>query len=184
MYTYTCTCTCICVVDLYILPLSLSISLSHTHTHTHSHSAHILPLLLNLLESRELHVRMILLSHLPSFAAIIPQHELLATVLPEVLVGLKDARGEVVSATLHTLAELVPLLGPEAVIGTSRQHIFTDSQPRVRCALIGECGGGRGRVGEAGGVVLVCECVLWRMLNSEKGKAKLFQDNSDLRRRR
>ena len=103
---------------------------------------------------------MILLSHLPSFAAIIPQHELLATVLPEVLVGLKDARGEVVSATLHTLAELVPLLGPEAVIGTSRQHIFTDSQPRVRCALIGECGGGRGVWGRLGELSWFVVCVM------------------------
>ena len=58
------------------------------------------------------------------------------TVLPEVLVGLKDTRGEVVSATLHTLAELVPLLGPEAVIGTSRRQVFVDSQPRVSHGVI------------------------------------------------
>ena len=57
--------------------------------HTHTISAHILPLLLNLLESRELHVRMTLLFHLPSFASIIHQQELVSTVLPEVLVGLK-----------------------------------------------------------------------------------------------
>lgn len=56
---------------------------------------------------------------------------LVDTVLPEVLVGLKDTRGDMVSATLHTLAEMVPLLGPEAVIGTSRRQVFTDSQPRV-----------------------------------------------------
>ena len=94
-------------------------------------SAHILPLLLNLLESREFHVRMILLAHLPSFACVIPQQELVNTVLPEVLVGLNDTRGEMVTATLHTLAELVPLLGPEAVIGTTRRQVFIDSQPRV-----------------------------------------------------
>ena len=46
--------------------------------------------------------------------------------------GLNDTRGEVVTATLHTLAELVPLVGPEAVIGTTRRQIFVDSQPRVR----------------------------------------------------
>ena len=95
-------------------------------------SAHILPLLLNHLESRELHVRMTLLAHLPSFACVIHQQVLVGTVLPEVLVGLNDTRGEVVTATLHTLAELVPLVGPEAVIGTTRRQIFVDSQPRVR----------------------------------------------------
>ena len=59
------------------------------------------------------------------------------TVLPEVLVGLKDSRGEVVSSTLHTLADLVPLIGPEAVIGTSRRQVFVDSQPRVGVLYLG-----------------------------------------------
>ena len=56
-------------------------------------------------------------------------------VLPEVLVGLNDTRGEMVTATLHTLAELVPLLGPEAVIGTTRRQVFIDSQPRVSVCM-------------------------------------------------
>ena len=84
---------------------------------------------------------MTLLAHLPSFACVIAQQELISTVLPEVLVGLNDTRGEVVTATLHTLAELVPLVGPEAVIGTTRRQIFVDSQPRVRvfvCAYVRE----------------------------------------------
>ena len=119
-----------------ISQMCLSLSLLHIRLC----SAHILPLLLNLLESRELHVRMTLLAYLPSFACVIPQQELVSVVLPEVLIGLNDTRGELVSATLHTLAEMVPLIGPEAVIGTTRRQVFVDSQPRVRmCKCVCVC---------------------------------------------
>ena len=54
-------------------------------------------------------------------------------VLPEVLVGLSDDRDEVIQFTLHALADLVPLLGSEAIIGDglNRGALFTDSMPRV-----------------------------------------------------
>ena len=45
--------------------------------------------------------------------------------------GLKEVQPEVVQATLHALGDLVPLVGPEAVIGTTRRPIFADTKPRV-----------------------------------------------------
>ena len=47
-------------------------------------SCHVLPLLLNLLESRDLHVRLVLLENISGFAPIIRREELTDTVLPEV----------------------------------------------------------------------------------------------------
>ncbi len=40
-------------------------------------------------------------------------------------------KDDIVQATLHALADLIPLLGAEVVIGTHRKHIFADTKPRV-----------------------------------------------------
>ena len=37
-----------------------------------------------------------------------------------------------VQATLRALADLVPLLGADVVMGTSRTAVFADTKPRVR----------------------------------------------------
>ncbi len=93
--------------------------------------SHIIPVLLNLLESRDQHVRLTLLAHLGGYAPLCEEEELVSVVLREVLVGLKDSSDQVVGATLRALGDLVPLLGGDLVMGTSRRHIFTDAQPRV-----------------------------------------------------
>ena len=52
-------------------------------------------------------------------------------ILPEVLIGLKDYRVEMIQATLHALGDLVPLVGTEAVLGRSTEQLFADAKPRV-----------------------------------------------------
>ena len=47
-----------------------------------------------------------------------------------------ESNDEMVQATLHALAELVPLLGAEAVMGTTRRNSFTDAKPRVSCETL------------------------------------------------
>ncbi len=99
--------------------------------------AHLLPLFLNLLENRDFHVRVLLLHHIGSFVSLCNHDDLVGVVLPEVLVGLKDSSDEMVSVTLHALGELVPYVGAELVMGTSRKRIFMDAQPRVRVKGMG-----------------------------------------------
>ena len=53
-----------------------------------------------------------------------------------------------VQATLRALADLVPLLGADVVMGTSRIAVFADTKPRVRKG--GREGGKEG--GKEGGV--------------------------------
>lgn len=43
--------------------------------------------------------------------------------------GIKDTNDELVALTLRALAELVPLLGSDAVIGGKRAKLFTDGRP-------------------------------------------------------
>ncbi len=98
----------------------------------------MIPILLNLLESRNQHVRLTLLAHVRGYAPLCEEEELVGVVLPEVLMGLKDNSDEVVKGTLHALGDLVPLLGADVVMGTSRRHIFSDAQPRV-CLYVCVC---------------------------------------------
>ncbi|CAI8058055.1 Protein-associating with the carboxyl-terminal domain of ezrin [Geodia barretti] len=91
---------------------------------------HAVPLLLNLMESHDYHVRMVLLEHLVQFTPLCPREELVGSLLPEVLVGLHDVSDEMVQATLRALADLVSLVGGETIVGTTRSCIFADSTPR------------------------------------------------------
>lgn len=47
----------------------------------------------------------------------------------QLLVGIKDTSDELVAATLKALADLVPLLGSEIVIGGKRAKLFNDGRP-------------------------------------------------------
>ena len=85
------------------------------------------------MESHELHVRIVLLENIGGYAPICDQEDLEMLILPEVLLGLKDYRVEMIQATLHALGDLVPLVGTEAVLGSSTQQLFTDAKPRVSC---------------------------------------------------
>lgn len=53
----------------------------------------------------------------------------------QLLVGIKDTNEILVATTLHTLADLVPVLGASVVIGKGRAKLFADGRPLVRCVI-------------------------------------------------
>lgn len=111
-----------------VLPLSEALTSSMKPLFTQDlFVTHVIPLLLSLLESRDKHVRLLLLKYLRVFAPLFKNDDLKAVVLPEVLVGLRDSCDEIVSSTLHTLGDLVPLLGAKAVVGNPGRPIFAGS---------------------------------------------------------
>lgn len=51
-------------------------------------------------------------------------------ILPLLLIGMKDINDDMVASTLRALAELVPILGAEVVVGKKQRRVFSDGKPQ------------------------------------------------------
>ncbi|GLH04323.1 Uncharacterized protein GBIM_10052 [Gryllus bimaculatus] len=92
---------------------------------------HVVPRLLQMLCVRDAQIRLLLLSHFQCFLSTFSVDQLRSSVLPELLVGIKDTNDTLVSMTLKALADMVPVLGAAVVIGGKRGKLFTDGRPKV-----------------------------------------------------
>ncbi|XP_071540906.1 uncharacterized protein [Panulirus ornatus] len=95
----------------------------------------IVPHLVSLFGVHDATVRGILLIYLPYYVSLIPKDVLASEVLPELLLGIRDSSDSLVMSTLHALAELVPILGANTVIGENRQNLFTTAKPKAAASL-------------------------------------------------
>ncbi|XP_050312522.1 protein-associating with the carboxyl-terminal domain of ezrin [Anthonomus grandis grandis] len=95
---------------------------------------YIAPKLLRIFPVRDAQIRRRLLDYLPQCFDCFSRDDLQFKILPELLVGIKDLDDELVCATLHTLAALVPVLGAHVVISGERAKLFNDGRPNSRAA--------------------------------------------------
>ncbi|KAJ8962134.1 hypothetical protein NQ318_018091 [Aromia moschata] len=96
-----------------------------------TYKKYISPKLLEIITVRDAQIRLLLLNHFSSFMHTFSKEELQTCILPELLVGIKDTNDHLVSVTLRTLADLVPVLGATTVIGGKRAKLFNDGRPVI-----------------------------------------------------
>jgi len=90
---------------------------------------HVVPQLRTMFLVPDTQVRLTLLRHFPNYCRAVDRDTLVDDILPALLLGLKDTNSHLVAATLRALADLVPILGPEVVVGSNRTKIFSDGSP-------------------------------------------------------
>lgn len=91
---------------------------------------HAVPMIQKIFHVRDYSVRTILLDHFSSYCHTIPTVILEEEILPLLLIGMKDINDDMVASTLRALAELVPILGAEVVVGKKQRRVFSDGKPQ------------------------------------------------------
>ncbi|XP_014665247.1 PREDICTED: protein-associating with the carboxyl-terminal domain of ezrin-like [Priapulus caudatus] len=97
---------------------------------THLYKQYIIPQLTKMFNVRETHVRLLLLKHFSAYLELFPRDILRQVILPQLLLGLKDYNENIVAASLRGLADIVPLVGAESVIGGQQSRYFFEGQPK------------------------------------------------------
>ncbi|XP_067950673.1 protein-associating with the carboxyl-terminal domain of ezrin-like isoform X2 [Watersipora subatra] len=114
----------------YVIPVLLTPKLSDEAEGLLSpplFSKYVAPVLYKLFTVREHNVRILLLRHFGTYCSLLDVTDLEHYVMPMVLQGLHDIDDSIVALSLRALADLVPVLGGEVVIGTERQEMFVSA---------------------------------------------------------
>ncbi|XP_077986598.1 protein-associating with the carboxyl-terminal domain of ezrin-like [Glandiceps talaboti] len=92
----------------------------------------IIPILQKIFLVRETHVRLTLLKYFTLYVDLLDVNMLRKTIMPQLLLGLRDTNNDLVSASLHALGDLVPVLGGRVVVGGTRHKYFLDGRPKFQ----------------------------------------------------
>lgn len=95
-----------------------------------TYKSHVTPKIMQIFAVRDAQIRLILLEYFVDYMNFFTLDELTDQLLPQLLVGIKDTNDILVAATLHCLAELVPILGSSVVVGRNRGKYFADGRPQ------------------------------------------------------
>ncbi|VDN06984.1 unnamed protein product [Thelazia callipaeda] len=90
----------------------------------------IIPELVKIFAVHETAVRLALLSYFHLYMRYFSRSQL-EMVLYELSLGMQDKQDKIVSASLHSMAHLVEVIGGEAVTGLTRKKIFANGRPKV-----------------------------------------------------
>ncbi|VDK63744.1 unnamed protein product [Anisakis simplex] len=90
----------------------------------------VVPEVLRIFPVHDKSVRIALLNHFPLYINYFTQSQLTNVILPELRLGMCDSDDDLVSASLHSMAHLVPILGGSAVTGLPHKKSFADGTPK------------------------------------------------------
>ncbi|XP_060580541.1 protein-associating with the carboxyl-terminal domain of ezrin-like isoform X2 [Ruditapes philippinarum] len=91
---------------------------------------YVVPKLVKILAVHDCHIHILLLQYFPKFVHLIDMEDLEFEVFPQILLGLRDSSEQIAALSLHALAEMVPILGREIVIGGKSKTFFKERQPK------------------------------------------------------
>uniref|UniRef100_A0A1B0FA41 Phosphatase 2A Regulatory Subunit A helical domain-containing protein n=1 Tax=Glossina morsitans morsitans TaxID=37546 RepID=A0A1B0FA41_GLOMM len=80
---------------------------------------------------RDAQIRLILLEYFMEFVRLLTRDEIEENILPHLIAGMHDKNDVLVAKTLRCLADLVPILGAEIVLGGQRSRLFADGRPQA-----------------------------------------------------
>ncbi|XP_030377358.1 protein-associating with the carboxyl-terminal domain of ezrin [Scaptodrosophila lebanonensis] len=92
---------------------------------------YVLPHILKMFRLRDAQIRLILLEYFMEYVRLLSDEQLQREILPHLLMGMNDTNDVLVSKTLHSLADLVPILGAATVLGGKRSRFFSDGRPHA-----------------------------------------------------
>ncbi|XP_005104973.3 uncharacterized protein LOC101853875 [Aplysia californica] len=92
--------------------------------------SHVIGHLYNVFHVHDSHIRLVLLQHFQHYVHLFSRQQLEVDIFLQVLIGLRDTDDKMVSASLRALADLVPILGGDFVIGGSRKPFFFHGLPK------------------------------------------------------
>ncbi|KAK3087793.1 hypothetical protein FSP39_010623 [Pinctada imbricata] len=93
---------------------------------------YLIPEILKAFHCHDYHIRMILLTHFPYFIHLFDKDVLETSILPQVLLGIRDINNDLAALSLHCLGDLVTVLGRDAVIGGRSKTYFTKGTPNFK----------------------------------------------------
>ncbi|XP_033762729.1 protein-associating with the carboxyl-terminal domain of ezrin-like [Pecten maximus] len=91
----------------------------------------IVPEIHRVFHCHDYHIRMTLLTYFSHYVDLFTKENLEETILPQVLLGLRDTNEDLAALSLRCLADLVPLLGRQMVIGGKAKTYFKRGMPKT-----------------------------------------------------
>ncbi|BFZ19969.1 hypothetical protein BsWGS_23007 [Bradybaena similaris] len=85
----------------------------------------------NIFHVYDSHIRLVLLEHFSQYVTMFTQQQLEDDIFLQVLLGVRDTDDRLVAASLRALADLVPVLGGDVVVGGVRKPFFFHGMPKI-----------------------------------------------------
>ncbi|XP_069122020.1 protein-associating with the carboxyl-terminal domain of ezrin-like [Argopecten irradians] len=92
---------------------------------------YIVPEIHRVFHCHDYHIRTTLLTYFTHYVDLIAKDDLEDIILPQVLLGLRDTNEDLAALSLRCLADLVPLLGRQMVIGGKAKTYFKRGMPKT-----------------------------------------------------
>ncbi|XP_017152692.1 protein-associating with the carboxyl-terminal domain of ezrin [Drosophila miranda] len=92
---------------------------------------YLLPHILKMFRLRDAQIRLILLDYFMEYVRLLDDEQLQSEILPHLQLGMSDTNDVLVAKTLRSMADLVPILGANKVLGGDRRRCFSDGRPHA-----------------------------------------------------